>query len=616
LLLIVSLIAEAVHLDSLQSLDRVFKDSTISPVKSEVLLATKSTLDYAVEGCFSSFDFADSVEFHEDNSNIRCQETCRDKGYVLAGTKGSKCCCGNNWPKNLNVPDDECRQTCRKWGSCHSVQSCCGGSNAYTISAVGNLDVGKQVLKRLSHAWQTQQEYYNYMIRKLPQQTPKGKVADWRDSFNDAGFSYCDSAGRSYMTGLWRTGGDNAGIESIEYASCLEAAGHLHVGKDETPNCVTQNWMYAFDKPGWVSCNAGYYMVGLERNAKKHREIFAIERARCCKPRSQPVNKWGHCYNQRQFFNNQGWHKCNKGYYMVGMRRSECNWLQCIEEFKCCKMGEYMKGTWRSKPTFSINIKDVKGNLKHCSMNAMDNTPDSTSYKCTVLSKPENMLILNAVKFKSEGSTTINAAEPKPIKNFRPVTCSASDTPYTCTKTLSTTISSETSFTIGTGFSMSVTIGASMEYESKFLGAGSKIGFNLEVSGSTEFNTERSKSTTHEVSDETEVSLDVPANKTMKIDMMRSKEDLEYKWMADFQLLGKYQTNWSHVSGALSGVVLEWQDISTVLSGVDSHLYAFGTWKYPGIDTVMVIVTDEHGKKVANDCEHESTSNATCHIKT
>ena len=33
------------------------------------------------------------------SSNVRCQEICRDKGYILAATKDQKCYCGNVYPK-------------------------------------------------------------------------------------------------------------------------------------------------------------------------------------------------------------------------------------------------------------------------------------------------------------------------------------------------------------------------------------------------------------------------------------------------------------------------------------------------------------------------------------
>ena len=53
----------------------------------------------------------------------------------------------------------QCQSRCRSYTPCHSVQSCCGGPNAYSVSVVGNIDVAKQVLRRLAQKWQTNDQY-------------------------------------------------------------------------------------------------------------------------------------------------------------------------------------------------------------------------------------------------------------------------------------------------------------------------------------------------------------------------------------------------------------------------------------------------------------------------
>lgn len=35
------------------------------------------------------------------SSNLRCQDICRDKGYILAATKSQQCHCGNVYPKGI-----------------------------------------------------------------------------------------------------------------------------------------------------------------------------------------------------------------------------------------------------------------------------------------------------------------------------------------------------------------------------------------------------------------------------------------------------------------------------------------------------------------------------------
>ena len=69
----------------------------------------KRTTSYAVERCFSGFPGAgESRSTDGRNSNVGCQDTCRDKGYILAATKGDQCQCGNIYPKGKKMDDSKC----------------------------------------------------------------------------------------------------------------------------------------------------------------------------------------------------------------------------------------------------------------------------------------------------------------------------------------------------------------------------------------------------------------------------------------------------------------------------------------------------------------------------
>ena len=47
----------------------------------------KRTVSYAVEGCFSEFPGAgESRSMDGHNSNVKCQEKCGDKSFILAAT--------------------------------------------------------------------------------------------------------------------------------------------------------------------------------------------------------------------------------------------------------------------------------------------------------------------------------------------------------------------------------------------------------------------------------------------------------------------------------------------------------------------------------------------------
>merc|ERR1712008_10335 len=87
------------------------------------------------------------------------------------------------------------------------------------------------------------------------------------------------------------------------------------------------------DRKGWSKCNPGYYMKGLYRtNGLFRAGLHNIETAKCCKPTNQR-SAWGSCYqaNVLHSFDRKGWSKCSPGYYMAGMWRNDCDNLYCIE---------------------------------------------------------------------------------------------------------------------------------------------------------------------------------------------------------------------------------------------------------------------------------------------
>ena len=555
----------------------------------------KRTVSYVVEGCFSEFPGAgESRSLGGHNSNVRCQDTCRDKGYILAATKGDRCLCRNIYPEGKKVNDSKCTTRCRLWSACHGPQSCCGGPSAYSVSVVGDIDVAKQVLRRLSHEFQTNTAYSNYTKSQVIKPSTRSHNENWSSSFDRKGWSYCGHD--RYMTGLYRSDGTTSDpIYLLEHAKCSDAPGYLYPAQGYW-DCYNHNWWSSFDHKGWSTCNNGYYMTGLYRTEGDR--LFNIEDARCCRPKSQ-VKSWGSCYNHNVWgsFDRKGWSSCADGYYMAGLYRESCDKLHCLEEFKCCKMGAYNGDSWVEKPDLVIKVKDTNGQLKRCSMNAVDRSPSSNTYKCEAFSNRTNMLELNALKFNIEDKSPLNIAKPQPVEGFRPVICSAHSNPYKCTKSLTTAISTSSTLKIGTGFSLAVKVGASVEVGAGFLGSGTKSTFSTDVTTTSSFNVEASKTKTHTRTDTTDVSIEVPANTEITINLLRTVQDLEYKWKAVFELLGKYSVKWKN-DQEIS------QDVTTVLSGSKGEMYAFGSWSYPGTDVLRVVITDKYGNEKSG-CKHE-----------
>ncbi|XP_028399729.1 uncharacterized protein LOC114523095 [Dendronephthya gigantea] len=418
-------------------------------------------------------------------------------------------------------------------------------------------------------------------------------------SFNRRGWSLC-GRGR-YMAGLYRHSRRSSDyIYLIEKAYCVDAPGYLYSAKRDQ-YCYDHNWWKSFNKKGWSTCSNGYYMTGLWRNSGN--KLYHIEEAKCCRPKSQ-VTRWGRCYNHNAWesFNRKGWTKCKPGFYMVGLYRNSCNKLYCLEEFKCCKMGAYNGNSWVERPDLVIKVKD-QGQLKQCSMNAMDKSADSNTYKCSAISDRSNMLAINALKFNIEDKSPLNVAKPEPVRGFRPVICSAYSNPYKCTKSLTASVSTSSTFKVGSGFSVAVTTLASAQVGAPKIGIGGSFGF--EVTKTKYFNAESTNTTTHTTTDLTDVSIEVPKNTEITINLLRTVQDLEYKWKAIFQFSGKYSAKWSNDQEIF-------QDVTTVLSGSKREMYAFGSWRYPDTDVLRVVITDKYGNMKSEGCEHETGKGKIC----
>ncbi|PFX27877.1 uncharacterized protein LOC111327026 [Stylophora pistillata] len=157
--------------------------------------------------------------------------------------------------------------------------------------------------------------------------------ANWWISFDNEGWSYCDSE-YQYMTGLWRNERESYdGIYLIEHAKCCFA-------QDLPASCQKANWWGILDgKNSWALCPDGYFMRGLYRSGDDS-WLHNIEEAQCCKPEGLP-DRYYDCYVQNVWgsLDHKGLSECEReGYYMVGIFKGNCDKLYCLEEFKCCRM--------------------------------------------------------------------------------------------------------------------------------------------------------------------------------------------------------------------------------------------------------------------------------------
>ncbi|CAB3990694.1 neurogenic locus Notch -like [Paramuricea clavata] len=160
--------------------------------------------------------------------------------------------------------------------------------------------------------------------------------ANWRSSFDRTGWSKCPAT-FPYINGLYRS---SVSQPSRDYIYLLEQAKCCGNGNSNA-ECVQADWVNSFDRNNnWNLCPSGYYLSGLYRSSGNN--LNNIEHAWCCKPRGAPnFNK--SCYNEDVWskfdWNQQGMVSCTRsGYYITGMYRSSCDYMYCIEEFKCCQL--------------------------------------------------------------------------------------------------------------------------------------------------------------------------------------------------------------------------------------------------------------------------------------
>jgi len=166
---------------------------------------------------------------------------------------------------------------------------------------------------------------------------PQTRIADWSRSFDHNGWSECPR--NYYISGMYRSGrqGRN-GLNHIEQVQCTQATSPVN------QVCTIGNWWSSFDRRGWSTCQNGHFVRGFMRTGPHpvHPDALReLEEARCCRPNTGVV-RFGHCINHNVWrsWDNAGWFRCNKGYYLVGIWRNNagCENLGCMEEFRCCQM--------------------------------------------------------------------------------------------------------------------------------------------------------------------------------------------------------------------------------------------------------------------------------------
>lgn len=126
---------------------------------------TEEVLGQQFDGCYSDTESgvlrrANFKQTFRMNSNAMCAKICQEKGFALAATQGTTCYCENTLPlprlykaRNRLAAGNggPCSIRCPgvyATGNC-SGDECCGGTMAFSVYIVGEIDVLKHLLYRV-----------------------------------------------------------------------------------------------------------------------------------------------------------------------------------------------------------------------------------------------------------------------------------------------------------------------------------------------------------------------------------------------------------------------------------------------------------------------------------
>ena len=131
-------------------------------------LNKRATAVLKFEGCFGDttnrvLNSATKIDA-ADNTNNVCVNKCAERGFAISSTKGSSCYCTNVLPlprlykaneKKASGSDGPCSTACpgtraaQRKIACQGDE-CCGGPSAYSVYLSGDIDVLKQLLRRVT----------------------------------------------------------------------------------------------------------------------------------------------------------------------------------------------------------------------------------------------------------------------------------------------------------------------------------------------------------------------------------------------------------------------------------------------------------------------------------
>ena len=156
-------------------------------------LNKRAAAELRFEGCFSDTEnkvLQSAKKFYAtDNTNAECVDKCAEKAFAISSTKGSYCYCTNTLPvprlwkannKNASGISGPCSKACPGTRAAQrnipcQGDECCGGPNAYSVYLSGEIDVLKQLLRRITSNQITRLGYDKYYRKDIDCDNPSPK---------------------------------------------------------------------------------------------------------------------------------------------------------------------------------------------------------------------------------------------------------------------------------------------------------------------------------------------------------------------------------------------------------------------------------------------------------
>ena len=184
------------------------------------------------EGCFSDTKneaLQHAAKFDTpDNTNDACVVKCAEKGFAISSTKGPVCYCNNILPlPQLYKPSNEsssgaggpCSTACPGTSAAKEKipcrgDECCGGPSAYSVYLSGEIDVLKQVLRRITFKEMKRPTHVHTSICDSPEYIDSLQDPYMHDYYKD----YCAKQKGTFVSGYYQVtaSGRSANSQGIQ----------------------------------------------------------------------------------------------------------------------------------------------------------------------------------------------------------------------------------------------------------------------------------------------------------------------------------------------------------------------------------------------------------------